>query len=355
MGIKFSIELEGLTKPEAFENFLLDLPVFMGKKGIQLVADAILENGTQVGCLKEVVPPDYVTLEWNTSATWDKNESSIFRIDFHSNPKTDKVTIAVSSENWGSALNDKGQITLEWFTDEVISTFFSSIGPEKFSNWLLDIMARTPTGKIARQTYANPLFHLPNFRKILEDLELTDNDNLLEIGCGGGVFLREALKSGCNATAIDHSFDMVNLAKAQNSESILSGKLKIEFADALKIPIQDDTFTAVVCTGAFNFISDPRKFMSEVFRVMKKEGRFILFTGTKELKGTPASPEPIGSMINYYEDQELKRLAEDAGFTLISITRPSLEKYALESSLPDDIVEFFKQPGGGGQFLYAKK
>lgn len=358
MGIKFSIELEGLDKGETFENFLRDLPVFMGKKGIKISSNSetsIVENGTLIGTLREVVPPDYIIFDWNTSATWDKSDNSTFKIEFHSDQKKNQITISVSSEDWGTALSDKGQSTLEWFTDEIIATFFSTIGPDKFSNWLLDARARSPTGTMARLTYADPLFHWPNFRKILSDLKLTRDDNFLEIACGGGAFLREALKSGCNASAIDHSLDMVNLAKEQNSKSIKSGKLKIKLADALNIPFQSDTFTAAVCTGAFNFIPDPMKFMNEAFRVLKKGGRLILFTGSKELKGTPASPEPIGSMINYYEDQELQEFAEKAGFSNVSVLRPSLEKYALESDLPDEIVEFFKQPGGGGQFLYATK
>ena len=60
-------------------------------------------------------------------------------------------------------------------------------------------------------------------------------------------------------------------------------------------------------------------------------------------------------MVHYYEDHEVLRMAEDAGFSSVSVTRKGLEKYAMDSGLPDEIVEFFKQPGGGGQFLYASK
>jgi len=72
-------------------------------------------------------------------------------------------------------------------------------------DWITDRRARRPSGPKARVVYRDPLYHRPNLKAILNVLRLTPDDYLLEVGCGGGAFLADALKSGCKAAAVDHS------------------------------------------------------------------------------------------------------------------------------------------------------
>src|SRR5919106_1616169 len=46
-------------------------------------------------------------------------------------------------------------------------------------------------------------------RAILDALALGPEDRLLELGCGGGLLLRDALATGSAATGLDHSEEMV--------------------------------------------------------------------------------------------------------------------------------------------------
>jgi len=63
-------------------------------------------------------------------------------------------------------------------------------------------------------------------------LGLRRDDYLLEVGCGGGAFLHDVLGSGCRAAAIDHSADMVRVAREANSEAIEQNRLEIREGDA---------------------------------------------------------------------------------------------------------------------------
>ncbi len=126
-------------------------------------------------------------------------------------------------------------------------------------------------------------------------LALNVDDYLLEIGCGGGALLYDALQSGCKAAAIDHSADMVRLASEVNQKAILEGRLEILRAEADRLPYPDTMFTCAVMTGVFGFLADPVRALGEVRRVLAKGGRFVVFIGSKELRGTPAAPELIAS------------------------------------------------------------
>src|SRR5439155_26951158 len=109
----------------------------------------------------------------------------------------------------------------------------------RLGDWITDRRARRPSGAMSRDVYKNPTHHWPNFLAILDVLALSPRDYLLEVGCGGGAFLHEALKSVSRASAIDHSPDMVKLATEQNHESIRNGRLKISIAEADSLPFPD--------------------------------------------------------------------------------------------------------------------
>src|SRR3954463_7548550 len=87
--------------------------------------------------------------------------------------------------------------------------------------WLLDRVARRPTGARARAVYGAEDVHDFARRAILEALALGPEDRLLEIGCGGGLLLRDALATGASAVGLDHSEDMVRLAAAHGAEVVL--------------------------------------------------------------------------------------------------------------------------------------
>ena len=187
---------------------------------------------------------------------------------------------------------------------------------------------------------------------ILQVLGLRPDDYLLEVGCGGGAFLEDALRSGCKAAAIDHSPDMVRLARIVNRDAIEQNRLEIREGEADSLPYPDGIFTCAVMTGVFGFIQDSLKALSEIRRVLAGGGRLVLFTGSKELRGTPAAPEPVASRLHFYEDQELEELARKAGFNDAKFERPDFEQFAREVGIPEEMLELFK--GRTGQLLIAR-
>jgi SAM-dependent methyltransferase len=105
--------------------------------------------------------------------------------------------------------------------------------------------------------------------------------------------------------------------------------------------------------GLFAFMQGPIRALSEVVRVLAQGGRLALFTGSKELPGTPAAPEPIASRLHFYEDTELEELARLAGFREAHVERPDFEPYAREAGVPEEAMPLFSPRYG--QLLLARR
>ena len=182
----------------------------------------------------------------------------------------------------------------------------------RFREWRIDRMtdriARRPRGRKARETYGADDAHSFLWPPVLEALDLGPEDRLLDVGCGGGAFLRRAEKTGCAVAGLDHSRDMVRLAREKTGA-------RIELAEVYAIPFPDGEFTAVSCLVAFFFFADPVAALREIRRVLDPaRGRVAVMTTAPEAKGTPAAPYPLATRGHFHTDEELVALARDAGF-----------------------------------------
>jgi SAM-dependent methyltransferase len=193
----------------------------------------------------------------------------------------------------------------------------TGLGASRFDGWLVDRVARRPSGARARQVYGAPDVHDFARRAILEALALTPDDRLLDIGCGGGLLLRDAMSSGATVSGMDHSEEMVGLA----TERAPGATVVLGEAEALPFP--DASFSAVAMSIVFFFLDDAVAVLRECRRVLTPGGRIAIYTTAPEMRGTPAAPEPVASLGHFYADDELARLAVRAGLVGVSVRRDS--------------------------------
>lgn len=191
----------------------------------------------------------------------------------------------------------------------------SGLPDDAFADWLTDRIARRPSGSRAREVYGAEGVHDFARRPVLEALRLAPGDHLLDVGCGGGLLLRDALATGAAATGIDHSDEMVRLAheRAPGADVVLGR--------AEELPFADGAFTAVSMSVVFFFFPDPLRVLREARRVLAPRGRLAVFTTSAELRGTPAAPEPMASRAHFHTDAELAVLAREAGFRDVAVER----------------------------------
>lgn len=189
----------------------------------------------------------------------------------------------------------------------------SGLPDDGFDDWLTDRVARRPSGTRAREVYGADDVHEWARRAILDALALGPDDHLLDLGCGGGLLLRDASAAGARVTGIDHSEEMVALAseRAPTAEVVLG--------EAESLPFADETFTALAMSVVFFFLDDPVRVLGECRRVLRGGGRLAVYTTAPELRGTPAAPEPIASRGHFYSDDGLAELGRRAGLSGVEV------------------------------------
>ncbi|MDQ3866389.1 MAG: methyltransferase domain-containing protein, partial [Actinomycetota bacterium] len=180
--------------------------------------------------------------------------------------------------------------------DDAAAWARSGLPQDAFDDWLTDRVARRPQGLRAREIYTDPAMHEFARRAILSALALDSHDHLLEIGCGGGILLRDALATGARVTGVDHSPEMVALAREN------APRATVVESDAASLPFADATFTKAALAVVFFFLPDPVRVLRECARVLVPGGRVAVYTTGPELRGTPAAPEPIASRGYFYRD-----------------------------------------------------
>lgn len=185
---------------------------------------------------------------------------------------------------------------------------------DEFDGWLIDRVARCPSGKQAIAVYGAEETHDFARRAILQALDLGPADRLLDLGCGGGQLLRDVLATGARATGVDHSPEMVALTRGRaDGAGVVHGQ-------AEHLPFADGMYTAVSMSVVFFFLDHPVAVLRECVRVLGAEGRLAMYTTGPSLRGTPAAPEPVASNGHFYDDEQLASLAREAGFTHITVT-----------------------------------
>ncbi len=256
-----------LAPKEAFDVLVEELATALAREGMSMEAGPkgrIVQGEFDVGQVVSWKPGELILLRWR-QAEWKSDEVTEVEVRFEAVDGGTRVTL--EHRGWGGLLGDPGEIA-GWFAGEVAAPLLRAMAPAGLGNWLTDRRARRPSGAQARAVYQDPIYHYPNFHVILAELALTSGDYLLEVGCGGGALLKEALKSGCRAAAVDHSPDMVRLAREVNHDAVAEGRLMVQQAEADRLPFPDAMFTCAAMTGVLGFLPDAVAALREIRRVL---------------------------------------------------------------------------------------
>jgi SAM-dependent methyltransferase len=349
--VRVSIDL-ALAPEAAFDVIVEEVSIALAQQGISFEPGPngrITENGRKVGQVVAWLPGALIQLQWHLT---DWQPEVVTEVELRWEAFEGGTRVTLEHRWWGAIIDDPTEIG-GWFASEVAAPFLRATTSTSLGNWLTDRRARRPSGERSRAVYRDPLYHYPNFYVILQELALTPDDYLIEVGCGGGALLSQALKSGCRAAAIDHSADMVRLARQVNHEAIEQGRLTIEQASAEHLPFKDATFTCAAMTGVLGFLPDPVAALRELYRVLDKSGRLVILGSDPAMRGTPAAPEPLASRLHFYEDDELQQLAAASGFAKARVVRRDLLPFAKQAGIPEEDLSLFA--GAGTPFLLAEK
>lgn len=104
--------------------------------------------------------------------------------------------------------------------------------------------------------------------------------SILDLGCGGGEFVRRlsGLNMDFNIVGIDHSVEMVNLAKKVNRNRLGEGAngVRILLGSVAEIPLSSVSVDLVTALETIQFWPDLKVSIAEVKRVLRPGGMFVI-------------------------------------------------------------------------------
>ena len=127
----------------------------------------------------------------------------------------------------------------------------------------------------------NPLqkfWHLRRFKNISDLVEPVEGE-ILDIGCADGVFTKVIMDRVRPRKTI--GIDIVeSLIKDTAGRFSNNKKARFLVADANDLPFENNRFDAVFCLEALEHVSDPRRVLKEIKRVLKPRGYTIILVPT---------------------------------------------------------------------------
>jgi SAM-dependent methyltransferase len=179
---------------------------------------------------------------------------------------------------------------------------------------------------------------------------------VLDAGCGPGLYLRELLDQGAEATAFDASPVMVSLARRWAGDQVRIDRAVL----GEPLPYADRAFDLIVCALAIHYARDRAAAFAEFWRILRPGGAAVVSTqhpvmdwlrkGGSYFQATLETDiwhTPAGDQVVRFWREPLSALcssATGAGFLIEKLIEP-LPAETMRERYPEDYEKLGREPG----------
>ena len=153
--------------------------------------------------------------------------------------------------------------------------------------------------------------------------KIKGDDQILDIGCGGGANVRKLLEKSPygRVVGIDHSEISVEKSKKINKAGIESKRCEILQGDVMKLPFRGETFDVITAFETIYFWPDISEAFKKVYKILKIGGTFMI---CNESNGENPKDEKWTKIIQgmkIYNSEQIEKSLEDAGFRGVKVDK----------------------------------
>jgi SAM-dependent methyltransferase len=133
---------------------------------------------------------------------------------------------------------------------------------------------------------------LPMYKKVLEQLQLTEDHLLLDAGCGSGLFSNMAIGGGAQVIGVDAAPGLLEVARQRNPKNNFLEE------DLESLPFGDNAFDFVTAFNSLQYAGSFENALREAARVLKPGGRLVIGIWDKpEMSDATDVLKSIGSLL----------------------------------------------------------
>jgi len=180
--------------------------------------------------------------------------------------------------------------------------------------------------------YKETSFQIFCFSIALSCFDLAPGQMFLDFGAGPCWITEWLNRIGLNVVAYDINFDFMSLGKNRmKCDSRIKSELLQGFVtgDSECLPFRGETFDGVICFDALHHMRDDRSILTEVYRILKPGGRFVIIEpGPNHALANIDLMKDTGILERGIDGSTIMNIAKSIGFNKIYI-KPYAEPNAL--------------------------
>jgi SAM-dependent methyltransferase len=145
--------------------------------------------------------------------------------------------------------------------------------------------------------------------------EAGEDGPVLDVGCGGGLFLRMMKEAGHEVVGLDAGFEAAHLAWSRNGVPVVCGILE-------QLPLAASRCAAVTMFHVLEHVPDPRAYLEAARELLRPAGRLIVQTPDaacweRALLGRRWSGLDVPRHLFSFRGRDLELLAASCGFQVL--------------------------------------
>jgi len=180
-----------------------------------------------------------------------------------------------------------------------------------------------PRGIAGRATLMGMNFgHKSIYENMAKALALQPTDDLLEVACGNGHFIKNYTSSAHSVTGLDLSQLCIKLASKKNKKRIVAGSAEFVQGEATQLPWEDNKFSVATSMSSFLLFTKPvaMESLKEMYRVLRPGGRVVVCIEWNAEDGKDHSKDIKRYGMRLWTENDVRNMLKEAEFSDIAIT-----------------------------------